>query len=160
MTAVTDHLKPAKFKYCLMVRPTFLNDMCGILFCFCSHRYRFATDLLHLTLNEADCDYTWLPWLSDPTDPESDLTVYRFRAVLFGSVSSPFMLNATLHYHLRKFSTPIAADIEINLYVDNVIISGCDSEIDAVDYYNTPRSIMVMLSSTYIRSRASNTAEV
>ena len=64
------------------------------------------------------------------------------------------------HYHLRKFSTPIAADIEINLYIDNVIISGCDSETDAVDYYNTSRSIMVMLSSTYIRSWASNTAEV
>ena len=115
---------------------------------------------IHLTLNEADCDYIWLPWLSDPTDPESNLIVYQFRAVLFGSVSSPFMLNATLHYHLRKFSIPIAADIEINLYIDNAIISGCDSETDAVDYYNTSRSIMVMLSSTYIRSWASNTAEV
>ena len=51
------------------------------------------------------------------------------------------MLNTALHYYLRKFSTPIAADIETNLYVDNVI-SGCDSETDAVNYYNTSRSIM------------------
>ena len=102
-----------------MVGPTFLNDMCGILLRFCPHRYGLSTDIekafLHVTLNEADRDYTRFLWLSDPTDPESDVMVYRFRAVLFGSVSSPFMLNAALHYHLRKFSTPKAADIETNL---------------------------------------------
>ena len=51
------------------------------------------------------------------------------------------MLNVALHYHLHKFSTSIAADIETNLYVDNVI-SGCDSETNAVNYYNTSTSIM------------------
>ena len=87
---------------CLMVEPTFLNDMCGILHCFCSHRYGLSNDIentfLHVTLNEADHDYTRFLWLSDPTNPESDIIVYRCRAVLFGSVSSPFMVNAAIHY--------------------------------------------------------------
>ena len=147
---------------CLMVGPTFLNDMCGILLRFRSHRYGLSTDIekafLHVTLNEADRDYTRFLWLSDPTDPESDVIVYRFRAVLFGSVSSPFMLNAALHYHLRKSSTPIAADIETNLYVDNVI-SGSESEADAVNYYNTSRSIMGQAKFN-LRSWASNSVEV
>ena len=47
---------------CLMVGPTFLNDMCGILLRFWSHRYGLLTDIekvfLHVTLNEADQDYT------------------------------------------------------------------------------------------------------
>ena len=87
---------------CLMVGPTFLNDMCGILLRFRSHKYGLSTDIekafLHVTLNEADHDYTRFLWLSDPTNPESDIIVYRCRAVLFGSVSSPFMVNAAIHY--------------------------------------------------------------
>ena len=51
------------------------------------------------------------------------------------------MLNAALHYYLCKFSTPLAADIETNLYFDNVI-SGCESETDAVNYYYTSRSVI------------------
>ena len=110
--------------------------MCGILLHFRTHKYRFSTDIekafLHVTLHEADRDCTRFLWLSDPTNPDSDFNINRFRAVLFGSVSSPFMLNAALHYHLRKFSTPIAADNETYLYADNVI-SGCDFETDAVN---------------------------
>ena len=118
--------------------------MCGILLCFCSHKYGLLTDIekpfLHVNLNEADLDYTQFLCNS-----ESDLIVYRFRAVLFGSVSSPFMLNAALHYHLQKHPSPVTTDIEDNLYVDNVT-SGCYSESDAVDYYNKSRSILSKLS--------------
>ena len=66
-----------------------------------------------------------------------------FKVVLFRSVSSPFMLNATFHYHLCIFLAPKVADIETNLYLDNVI-SGCDFETDAVNNYycNPSRSIM------------------
>ena len=64
------------------------------------------------TLHGADRDFTRFLWLSDPTDPESNLIVYRFRVVLFGSVSSPFMLNAALHCHLQKYPSPVATDIE------------------------------------------------
>ena len=66
------------------------------------------------------------------------------------------MLNAALHYHLHKFSTPIAADNETNLHVDNVI-SGCDSETDSVNYYNTSRSIKSQ-TKLNLRSWASNSA--
>ena len=108
-----------------MTGPQFLYDICGILLHFCTHNYGFATDIekafLHINLHEAHRDYTHFLWLSDHTNSDSDSNTYHFRAVLFGSVSSPFMLNATLHYHLRKFSTPIAADIETNLYVGTML---------------------------------------
>ena len=130
---------------CLMAGPWFLSDLCGILLRFCTHKFGCSSDIenafLPATLHEDDRDYTRFLWLSDTTNPDSDFNIYHFKVVLFGSVSSPFMLNVTLYYHLCKFSTRIAADIEINLYVDNVI-SACDSETDAVNYYNTYRSIM------------------
>ena len=51
------------------------------------------------------------------------------------------MLNATLHYHLSQYRSSIAQDMLTNLYVDN-IVTGCESEEDAVQYYNTARSVM------------------
>ena len=51
------------------------------------------------------------------------------------------MLNATLHCHLSQYSSTIAQDMLSNLYVDN-IVSGCQSEEDAILYYNTACSIM------------------
>lgn len=147
---------------CLMVGPTFLNDMCSILLRFRTHKYGLSTDIekafLHVTLHESDRDYTRFLWLSDPTNPESSLIVYHFKAVLFGSVSSPFMLNAALHCHLQKYPSPITTDIENNLYVDNVV-SGCNTELNAKDYYNKSRSIL-SLAKFNLRSWASNSKQV
>ena len=65
-------------------------------------------------------------------DLESKFQVYCFKIVLFGSTSSPFMLNANLHHHLANYNTPVAEDMKENVYVDNVI-SGCNEEQDTVD---------------------------
>ena len=67
--------------------------------------------------------------------------VFRFKTVLFGSASSPFMLNATLHHHLNHYNIPVAEDMKENLCVDN-IISGCHQELEALAYYKEARSLM------------------
>ena len=51
------------------------------------------------------------------------------------------MLNAVLQYHLKQYNTPVSNDLLSNLYVDN-IISGCETEQAAVDYYTQARTIM------------------
>jgi transposase InsO family protein len=119
--------------------------MCSILLRFRTHPYALSTDIekafLHVRLNEQDRDFTRFLWLSNPSDPESPFITYRFKVVLFGSVSSPFMLNATLHYHLDNHNTTVTQDMKENLYVDN-LISGCDTEAEAINYYDEARSIM------------------
>ena len=82
---------------------------------------------LHASLDKYDRDCTRFLLLSDPSNPESEFQTYQFESVLFGSVSSPFMLSATLHYHLYQFQSPVAIDMKTNLYVGN-IVSGADSE--------------------------------
>ena len=72
---------------------------------------------LHVSFDGNDRDFTRFFWLSDPKNPESEFQVFRYKTVLFGSTSSPFMLNATLHHHLENFSTPVAKDIRDNMYV-------------------------------------------
>jgi len=112
--------------------------MCSILLRFRSHTIGISTDLekafLHVRLDEADQDSTRFFWLSSPSDPESDLEIYRFKTVLFGSTSSPFMLTATLQHHLNSCDSPVAQDMKQNLYIDNVI-TGCSTEEEAVKYY-------------------------
>ena len=67
--------------------------------------------------------------------------MYRFRIVLFGSTSSPFMHHATLCRHRNSYDTPIADDMKQNLYVDN-IISGCKTVSQAIQYYKESHSMM------------------
>ena len=98
-----------------------------------------------LARGKDDClpynDYSRFLWFSDPTDPESDFMTYRFRSVLFGSASSPFMLNAVLQTHLDNHKTPVTQDMKENLYVDNVI-TGCNTDTEALRYYQESRSVM------------------
>ena len=130
---------------CLITGPPFLNDMCSILIRFRLHRYGLSTDIekafLHVNLDETDRDFTRFLWLSDHMDPASESQTYRFKVVLFGSVSSPFMLYAAIHYHLSKHPSSVADDMQNNLYVDNVI-SGGNSEEEVMSYYKKSRAMM------------------
>ena len=130
---------------CLEVGPSLVNDLCSILLRFRVHKIALSTDIekafLHVKLDAGDQDFTRFLWLSNSNDAESDFDIYRFKVVLFGSASSPFMLGATLHLHLSKYNSQIAHDMQQNLYVDNVI-SGSPTEESAIQYFNEARKIM------------------
>ncbi|XP_052761664.1 uncharacterized protein LOC128204293 [Mya arenaria] len=62
------------------------------------------TPLMLQKYDEKDRNVTRFLWLSDPSDPDSPLTTYRFKAVLFGATCSPFILCATIIKHLENNS--------------------------------------------------------
>ena len=130
---------------CLHAGPPFLNDLSAILLRFRQHPLAFSADIekafLHVCLDESDRDYTRFLWLSDPSNSSSPFVTYRFRVVLFGATSSPFMLNATLKFHLSQCTTSTAADMLHNLYVDN-LVSGCNSKEAVIQYFTQSRSIL------------------
>jgi hypothetical protein len=136
---------------CLQAGPPLLNDMTAILLRFRTYNYSIATDIEnafhHLHLHECNRDFTRFLWLSDPDDPDSPFDTYRFKAVPFGTTSSPFMLNATLQKHVERFSTPVARNMKENMYVDN-ILSGDYTELNASQYYDESRSIMTEVQPT------------
>ena len=143
---------------CLEVGPSLVNDLCSILLRFRIHKFALSTDIekafLHVKLDDSDRDFTRFLWISNPDDPESDFDVYRFRVVLFGSVSSPFMLNATLRLHLSSQNSEVAKDMRQSLYVDN-IISGGTTEHSVAQYFKEARAIMSKANFN-LRSWASN----
>ena len=82
---------------CLQAGPPFLNDLTGILLRFRLHKYAITTDIetafLHVNLDQADRDATRFYCLSKTDDPESEFIVYRFKSVMFGATSPPFISN-------------------------------------------------------------------
>ena len=126
------------------------------------HKYGVCTDIekafLHVHLNEKDRDYTRFLWPANPSDSNCEILTYRFKAVPFGAVCCPFMLNATLLFHLSQFTTDTSKDMLRNLYVDN-IVTGCDSEKSAMMYYTMARSMMCGANFN-LRSWASNSSKL
>ena len=132
----------ASLNDCLEIGPAFLNDLSIILLRFRSHKFGLTADIekafLHVQLDQRDQDFTRFLWPCNLDDPDGPLQTHRFRVVLFGSASSPFMLYAALHHHLTQYNSATASDILQNLYVDNVL-SGCSTEDCSLEYYTEAR---------------------
>ena len=64
-------------------------------------------------------------------NPESPISVWRFKSVLFGATSSPFMLNCTVADILRSNEFPFSLEV----FVDNLFVldSNEDNMISAAD---------------------------
>ena len=147
---------------CLETGPPFLQHLPAILLRFRAHKFGISADIekafLHVQLHHKDRDYTRFLWPCCPSDPDSKLQVYRFRVVLFGSASSPFMLYAALHSHLTQCTSTISKDLLQNLYVDNVL-SGCHSEEESVAFYIEARKVLSEANFN-LRSWASNSKQL
>ena len=76
-----------------------------------------------------------------PKDPSSPFKVYRFKVIPFGAGSSPFTLNAVLQHHLKQHNIVVSCDMQISLYVDN-IITGCDTVDTVAAYYKEARAVI------------------
>lgn len=130
---------------CLHPGPPLLNDLCAIILHFRKHNFSLSANIekvfLHVHLDEVDRDFTSFLWLSNPTDANNPFVTFKFKVALFKATYSSFMLNATLSYHLTRITTIISQDLLHNLYIDNVV-SGCNTEEAAVDYYI--KSILIL----------------
>ena len=130
---------------CLEVGPPFLIDLCTLLLRFRMYSIALVTDIekafLHMQLDEVDRKFTHFLWLSEAENPESNFYIYQFQVLLFGCVSSPFILHAALRCHLSNDQSAISKDVLANLYVDNVVF-GCSTVPDALDYYHNARELL------------------
>ena len=129
---------------CLNTGPCLLNDLCQVLLRFRLNEYACIGDIskafLMIQLDEKDRSATCFLWPKNIHEENSPLDIYRFKVVLFGATSSPFLLNATVAHHLQKFETKTTKEIARNIYVDNVQYNS-NSENEMKIFYENSKDI-------------------
>lgn len=129
---------------CLHSGPSLVPELVKILLRFRCGRYICTSDIskafLQVNLADEDKDFLRFLWPIDINGSvynPSNLIVYRFRVVMFGACASPFLLQATILYHMKRYSEINNFDtspLYRNLYVDNLL--GCyNSEEELLTFY-------------------------
>ena len=102
--------------------PTLSQKLIDSLLMFHVGRYGLIADIskafLRVGLQEVDRDFVRFLWSSDPS---AEPKAFRFKSVLFGSTSSPFLLQATLYKHFRDSKSPVKDVLAKSFYVDNFL---------------------------------------
>ena len=127
--------------------PVLLHDLCGILLRFRIHKIGIVSDIekafLQICLQPNERDVTRFLWLKDVENQSVDISniqEYRFCRVPFRVISSPFLLGATVNFHLDSYDTDIARKIKRDIYMDNVI-TGANTFKEAKELYKTSKRI-------------------
>ena len=106
---------------CLYKGPNLTENLINVLIKFRVNPYAIVADIskafLRIGLKEDDRDFTKFLWPKNPNEVNSPLEVYRFKSVLFGSCSSPFLLCTTLQHHFNKAGCP---ELGSAFYMDNL----------------------------------------
>ena len=140
-----------------------LEDLIKLLLLFRTNKVALLADIekaiLQIGLQEVDRDVTHFLWISDLTNPVSsdNLIMFRFTKVLFGVISRPFLLAATVNLHLSRVGTENAKRALDNLYVDNLVTAVKNTE-DAVKFYDEIKKIFKDITMD-IREWTSNSSE-
>ena len=138
--------------------------MTGILLRFRLHKVAIIADIekafLQVGLNENQRDVTRFFWLKNIANlnVDNNIQVFRFCRIPFGIISSPFLLSATLDFHLKTYNSPVADNIRRDIYVDNVI-TGTESTEKAEMFYRESKQILSHASMN-LRDWTSNDASV
>ena len=68
---------------------------------------------------------------------------YRYRTIIFGFVSSPFILNYIIQYHLSAYNSDnVSSLIRDRFYVDNLVLT-CNNDVMLSQYVDSIRRLML-----------------
>ena len=132
---------------CLIKGPKFQQLILDILIRFRAYKVALIADVekafLNIAVDKDDRDVLRFLWVDDITKEEPEFRVYRFARVVFGVSCSPFLLNATVRYHLERFldrHETVVKRLRQSTYVDD-IVTGADSIEEAFELYKQAKDI-------------------
>ena len=103
--------RSAKFDYsindCLSKGPNLLVSLFEILLRFRLFQVTVLADIekafLQVCIDQDDIDSLRILWYDDALQSTRNVRVFRYLRVVFGFVCSPFLLNATIRVHLKRW---------------------------------------------------------
>ena len=126
---------------CLYAGPSFGQNILDIILRFRMYMIALIGDIekafLMVSVAPEDRDVLRFLWVDDVAKEFPQILVFRFTRVVFGVSSSPFLLNATLKYHMESFKDidlPYVEKFLKSIYVDDVTL-GADDEEELYDLY-------------------------
>ena len=134
---------------CLHTGPSLTPNILDILIRFRWFKVALVSDIekaFHMiTVDEQDRDALRFLWIDDIYANDPKLVCYRFSKVVFGLNCSPFLLGATLNYHIQNCKLDDAKLKEIltqSTYVDDVVM-GADTVERAYGIYEKAKSFLL-----------------
>ena len=134
---------------CLHTGPKFNQHILDILLRFRHHRVALTADIekafLMISVAEPDRDSLRFLWVDDIAKDKPDVCALRFSRVVFGVSSSPFLLNATIKYHLQQSQDThpeLVPKLIQSTYVDD-IVTGATSEDECFHLYKTAKELFL-----------------
>ena len=133
---------------CLHAGPSLTPFLFDILLRFREYRVALVGDIekafLNIEINPVDRDCLRFLWVSDINAKEQEILVYRYRTVVFGVRSSPFLLNAVLQHHIKTYQEDqdFVSKLLQSFYVDD-LVSGCESIDKALELYQKAKERML-----------------
>jgi hypothetical protein len=136
-----------------------------IILRFRSHKLALAGDIekafLNISVVKEDSDVLRFLWIDDVTRDNPNIVVLRFTRVVFGVTSSPFLLNATLNFHMERYrqQDPDFVDtVTRATYVDDVS-TGAETVEQAYELYLKSK-VRLAEGGFNLRKFATNSAEL
>ncbi|XP_026331550.1 uncharacterized protein LOC113238917, partial [Hyposmocoma kahamanoa] len=136
---------------CMYRGPSLIGDLLAILLQFRTYKIAITADVekafLQIGLQIEDRDVTRFLWLKHVNQPISkeNLLHLRFCRVPFGIISSPFILTATINYHISQNYPDLLSKIADKCYVDN-LVTGSKTVEEAQKFYKDTRRVFQDLS--------------
>ena len=121
---------------CLYTGPPLAKNIFDVLLRFRVNQVALTGDvekaLLMVEMTDEDRDELRFLWVDDIDKLSPEIVVLSFARVVFGVLSSPFLLNATIKHHIEQYKEADPEFLEkfiCSIYVDD--LSSRASEVDA-----------------------------
>jgi len=106
--------------------PDLMNNLLQFLFKIRQNAYLIVSDIMKAFLqiklkSKEDRNKFSILWITS----DNKLRAFRYTTIVFGFISSPFILQCVLNYHLSKYENDKhVSNLIKNFYVDNLFITG------------------------------------
>ena len=132
---------------CLYSGSNFEQLILDILQRFRTHKIAVTADVekafLMISISEKDRDALRFLWVDDINKDTPEVCKFQFTCVVFGVTSSPFLLNATIQYHLKKYESShkdLVDKLLQSIYVDD-IVTGAQGDEEALLMYKQSKNL-------------------